>query len=144
MNNNGGIPAKIKLQTKVVQNNEVEEFVFDLFGQVVQMGNTLYIRYKEEQPDGSEVPVTMKITPDSHVQLIRSGDMRLRMKFGYREEIETSYKTPYGMFVITTNTHKLHVSLKDRPFSGIITIDYSLSMHNEKVGDYNLVLEFTT
>nr|WP_242704480.1 DUF1934 domain-containing protein [Enterococcus sp. 665A] len=132
------------MQTKVTQNNEVEEFVFDLFGQVVQMGSTLYIRYKEVQSDGSEVPVTMKITPDSRIQLIRSGEMRLRMKFGYREKIETSYKTPYGMIAITTDTHKLHVSLKDRPFSGIVTIDYSLSMHNEKVGDYNLILEFTT
>ncbi|MGO3729136.1 MAG: DUF1934 domain-containing protein, partial [Enterococcus viikkiensis] len=35
-------------------------------------------------------------------------------------------------------------SLKDRPFSGISTIDYSLYMKEEKVGDYHMVLEFTT
>lgn len=139
-----GIPAKIKVQTKVTQNNETEDFVFDLPGQVVKMGDTLYIRYKEIQQDGQEIPVTVKITPDSQVQLIRSGESRMRMRFAYREKMETSYKTPYGMFMITTFAEKLHISLKDRPFSGMITIDYSLFMKEEKVGDYHLLLEFTT
>jgi uncharacterized beta-barrel protein YwiB (DUF1934 family) len=48
------------------------------------------------------------------------------------------------MFVITTFATKLHISLKDRPFSGVITIDYALYMKEEKVGDYQMVLEFTT
>lgn len=139
-----GIPAKIKVQTKVTQNNETEDFVFDLPGQVIQMGDTLYIRYKEIQPDGVEVPVTVKVTPDSQVQLIRSGESRMRMRFAYREKMETNYRTPYGMFVITTYAQHLHISLKDRPFSGNITIDYALYMKEEKVGDYQLVLEFTT
>ncbi|MDT2753895.1 DUF1934 domain-containing protein [Enterococcus pseudoavium] len=144
MNINEGIPAKIKVKTKVTQNNETEDFVFDLPGQVVKMGDTLYIRYQEIQPDGQEIPVTVKVTPDSQVQLIRSGEARMRMRFAYREKIETSYKTPYGMFIISTYTEKLHISLKDRPFSGLITIDYSLYMKEEKVGDYQMVLEFTT
>lgn len=144
MNINEGIPAKIKVQTKVTQNNETEDFVFDLPGQVVKMGDTLYIRYKEIQQDGQEIPVTVKVMPDSQVQLIRSGETRMRMRFAYREKMETSYKTPFGMFMITTYAKKMHVSLKDRPFSGIITIDYSLFMKEEKVGDYQMVLEFTT
>ncbi|REC33458.1 hypothetical protein CF160_13915 [Enterococcus pseudoavium] len=144
MNINESIPAKIKVKTKVTQNNETEDFVFDLPGQVVKMGDTLYIRYQEIQPDGQEIPVTVKVTPDSQVQLIRSGEARMRMRFAYREKIETSYKTPYGMFIISTYAEKLHISLKDRPFSGLITIDYSLYMKEEKVGDYQIVLEFTT
>ena len=144
MNINEGIPAKIKVHTKVTQNNETEDFVFDLPGQVVKMGDTLYIRYKEIQQDGQEVPVTVKVMPDSQVQLIRSGETRMRMRFAYREKMETSYKTPFGIFMITTYANKMHVSLKDRPFSGIITIDYSLLMKDEKVGDYQMVLEFTT
>ncbi|MDT2596029.1 DUF1934 domain-containing protein [Enterococcus dongliensis] len=144
MNIKESIPAKIKVQTKVTQNNETEDFVFDLPGQVVKMGDTLYIRYKEIQPDGQEAPVTVKVTPDSQVQLIRSGETRMRMRFAYREKMETNYKTPYGMFIISTYAKNLHISLKDRPFSGIITIDYDLYMKEEKVGDYQMVLEFTT
>jgi uncharacterized beta-barrel protein YwiB (DUF1934 family) len=144
VNINEGIPAKINIQTKVTQNNETEDFVFDLPGQVVKMGDKLYIRYKEIQPDGKEVPVTVKVTPDSQVQLTRAGEARMRMRFAYREKMETNYKTPFGMFVITTFATKLHISLKDRPFSGVITIDYALYMKEEKVGDYQMVLEFTT
>ena len=33
---------------------------------------------------GDEVPVTVKVMPDGHVQLIRAGEMRMRLRFGYR------------------------------------------------------------
>lgn len=144
MNLNEGIPAKIKLHTKAVQHNQTEKFDFDLTGQIVKMGDTIYIRYQEVQPDGSEVPVTVKVTPDGNISIIRSGEMRMRMKFAYRKQMETHYKTPYGMFLISTYTHNMHISLKDNPFSGVLTIDYALFMKSEQVGDYHLVLEFTT
>lgn len=58
-----GLPISIKLATKVRQKGEVQDFLFDLQGQMVRMGDTLYIRYKEVQ-DNEEVPVTIKIMPD--------------------------------------------------------------------------------
>ena len=39
-------------------------------------------------------PVTIKLVPDGHVQLIRAGEMRMRLKFGYKERLETAYRTP--------------------------------------------------
>lgn len=137
-----GIPVSIKLQTKVRQQGEVKDFLFELPGQVVTIGDTLYIRYKEVQEE-TEVPVTIKVMPDGKVQLIRSGDMRLRLQFAYREKLETSYRTPYGVFQFMTDTKQLHVSLKDRPFSGRVTVEYSLFSATEKIGDYSLHLEFT-
>lgn len=139
-----GLPISIHLKTEVRQNNEFEEFLFDLPGQIVKIGDTLYIRYKEEAEDGAEpVPVTMKILPDGSIQLIRSGEMRLRLKFSYREQVETSYKTPFGMMFFSTYTNDLHFSLKDRPISGEITVDYHLYMAEEKIGNYKINLEFT-
>lgn len=86
---------------------------------MVTIGDTLYIRYKEIQEEtGDEIPVTIKLVPDGHVQLIRAGEMRMRLKFGYKERLETSYRTPYGMIQIATFTKELHVSLKDRPQQG--------------------------
>lgn len=75
-----GIPISIHLTTNVRQAGETENFLFDLQGQAVKIGDTLYIRYKEIQPDGTDVPVTMKIMPDGLIQLIRSGEMRMRLK----------------------------------------------------------------
>jgi uncharacterized beta-barrel protein YwiB (DUF1934 family) len=138
-----GIPVAIRLKTEVTQNNELQEFLFELSGQVVKMGDTLYIRYKEVQEDQSELPVTMKLSPDGTIQLIRSGEMRLRLKFVYREKADTSYQTPYGVMFFSTYTNNLHFSLKDQPTSGKVSIDYDLFTAGDKIGEYKLSLEFT-
>lgn len=145
MERSNGTPISIKLRTKVQQHGEQQDFFFDLKGQMVKIGDTLYIRYQEVQEGtNKEVPVTIKLMPDGHVQLIRAGEMRMRLKFGYRERLETNYKTPYGMIQVETFTKELHVSLKDRPTAGKVLIDYDLFMGPEKLGEYYLTLDFTT
>lgn len=121
-----------------------KDFFFDLEGQLVKMGDTLYIRYKEELLEDTEpTPVTIKIEPDGHVQLIRAGELRMRLRFGYQEKLDTSYRTPYGLLQISTFTHNLRVSLKDQPMSGKILVDYDLYSQTERIGEYHLELEFT-
>ncbi|GAA3017177.1 DUF1934 domain-containing protein [Tetragenococcus solitarius] len=144
MESTRGIPVSIHLKTEVKQENETEEFLFDITGRVIRMGNTLYIRYKEEQEDGSDpVPVTMKIFPDGAVQLVRSGEIRTRLKFIYGEKFETSYQTPYGTIFLTTHTKDLHFTLNDRPMAGKVTIEYDLFVAEQRVGSYHLLLEFS-
>ncbi|EPX3603896.1 DUF1934 domain-containing protein [Enterococcus faecalis] len=139
-----GVPVSIQLKTIVQQGNEQKDFFFDLEGQLVKMGDTLYIRYKEELLEDTEpTPVTIKIEPDGHVQLIRAGKLRMRLRFGYQEKLDTSYRTPYGLLQISTFTHNLRVSLKDQPMSGKILVDYDLYSQTERIGEYHLELEFT-
>ena len=139
-----GVPVSIQLKTIVQQGNEQKDFFFDLEGQLVKMGDTLYIRYKEELLEDTEpTPVTIKIEPDGHVQLIRTGELRMRLRFGYQEKLDTSYRTPYGLLQISTFTHNLRVSLKDQPMSGKILVDYDLYSQTERIGEYHLELEFT-
>ncbi|EKA0741422.1 DUF1934 domain-containing protein [Enterococcus faecalis] len=139
-----GVPVSIQLKTIVQQVNEQKDFFFDLEGQLVKMGDTLYIRYKEELLEDTEpTPVTIKIEPDGHVQLIRAGELRMRLRFGYQEKLDTSYRTPYGLLQISTFTHNLRVSLKDQPMSGKILVDYDLYSQTERIGEYHLELEFT-
>ena len=139
-----GVPVSIQLKTIVQQGNEQKDFFFDLEGQLVKMGDTLYIRYKEELLEDTEpTPVTIKIEPDGHVQLIRAGELRMRLRFGYQEKLDTSYRTPYGLLQISTFTHNLRVSLKDQPMSCKILVDYDLYSQTERIGEYHLELEFT-
>lgn len=138
-----GLPVSIKLATKVTQQQTTEDFYFELAGQLVTIGDTLYIRYQEVQEDGQKIPVTIKIMPDGAVQLTRSGDMRMRLKFIYREMVNTSYNTPYGTMLFSTYTKNLRVSLKDRPASGEIVIEYDLYMADEQIGNYQINLDFT-
>ena len=139
-----GVPVSIQLKTIVQQGNEQKDFFFDLEGQLVKMGDTLYIRYKEELLEDTEpTPVTIKIEPDGHVQLIRAGELRMRLRFGYQEKLDTSYRTPYGLLQISTFTHNLRVSLKEHQMSGKILVDYDLYSQTERIGEYHLELEFT-
>ena len=138
-----GLPVSIKLATKVTQQQATEDFYFELAGQLVTIGDTLYIRYQEVQEDGQKITVTIKIMPDGAVQLTRSGDMRIRLKFIYREMVNTSYNTPYGTMLFSTYTKNLRVSLKDRPASGKIVIEYDLYMADEQIGNYQINLDFT-
>lgn len=138
-----GTPVSINLQTKVTQQGQTQDFFFDIEGQIVTIGDTLYIRYEELQENGESIPVTIKVMPDGGVQLTRSGEMRLKLKFVYRETVKTSYRTPYGEMVFGTYTRNLHVSLKDRPTSGKILIEYDLFMADELVGNYLIDLAFT-
>ena len=82
-----GVPVSIQLKTKVKQHNEVQDFSFDLPGQLVTIGDKLYIRYQEVQESGEAIPVIIKIMPDGTVQLTRSGEMRLRLKFDYKKKL---------------------------------------------------------
>ncbi|MBO0476385.1 DUF1934 domain-containing protein [Vagococcus sp. DIV0080] len=138
------IPVMIKLKTEVFQENEFKEFFLEEEGQIVRIGEVLYIRYKELL-DGvdNKVSVTMKILADGSVQLIRAGEVRMKLKFDYQKYNETNYQTPFGNMIIRTFTNNIRVSLKDRPYSGQVTIDYDLYGGEEKIGVYHLELNFT-
>ncbi|MGX7328094.1 DUF1934 domain-containing protein [Enterococcus bulliens] len=137
-----GQAIAIHLETIVQQEGETQNFVFDLTGQLVKIGDTLYIRYKEETEEG-QIPVTIKLLPDGSLQLIRASEMRLRLKFEYKQTVESHYKTPYGMMFFSTFTHDMHVSLKDRPNAGEIALTYDLYLADQKAGEYQMKLSFT-
>ncbi|MGY3750227.1 DUF1934 domain-containing protein [Vagococcus acidifermentans] len=138
------VPVHIQVQTEMFQGGEKKEYFLEAKGQIVQIGGTLYIRYQEPQEESEEaVPVTVKILPDGSVQLIRAGEMRLRLKFDYQKRNDTFYKTPYGMIEVSTFTSNLRVSLRDQPISGSILVDYELYGGADKLGVYHLRLNFT-
>ena len=138
------IPVMIKVKTEVFQENELREFFMEEEGQIVRIGEVLYIRYNE-QLDGvdEKVSVTMKILADGSVQLIRAGDVRMKLKFDYQKRNETHYQTPFGTMWIHKFTNNIRVSFKERPYSGQVVIDYDLFGGDEKIGVYHLELDFT-
>lgn len=138
-----GQTIQIHLETQVLQNNERAEFVFDMEGQLVKMGDTLYIRYKEKnQEEPGEVPVTIKIEPGELIQIMRGQGLHTRLKFAFEKRVPMSYPTDYGIFTIESYTPYLHFSLKDRPLSGSLELDYELFLENEKMGSYQMRLSF--
>ncbi|WP_343755248.1 DUF1934 domain-containing protein [Alkalibacterium iburiense] len=138
-----GMPAIVKMETSYVQNGETHHHSFEENGKVVYMNNSYYIRF-EENHDGEMVPVTVKINPDGVVNLIRRAEKTMRLTFSSEQDTETNYRTPAGIMPIQVVTEDLRVSYYDRPFAGRVWADYSLYMNQQKLGDYQLRLRFTT
>ncbi len=79
-NSSAGVPAVIHLQTVTIQDGEQSDYVLDVEGRLVQIGETLYLRYQEmNEEEDSPATVTLKILPNGDVQLTRNGDNRSRL-----------------------------------------------------------------
>ncbi|MCD2255969.1 DUF1934 domain-containing protein [Lactobacillus sp. CC-MHH1034] len=141
------IPIEIHLQTKVAQEGETTQHVFDEPGQLVQIGETLYFRYSEVDPDtGAKTPVMIKVMPNGDVQLSRlsrQDGINLKLFFSLGNRMIARYQTPYGVIPVETVTPKLHFRIKDRPVSGELYIEYQLFAGKQHIGNYQLQLLFT-
>ena len=138
-----GIPAEIKMETILFQQNDVERHLFEEMGKVLYMNDCYYIRYEETYADHS-VPVTVKLAADGVVSVIRSGETTTRLRFDADEWTQTNYRMPTGIVPIRIQTSNLKISYYDRPFAGRVAVDYALYIGTEKLGDYQLRLRFTT
>lgn len=137
-----GVPVQIHLETAMQQAEDSSNFVFDVTGQLVQMGETIYIRY-EEASEAGDIPVTVKIMPNGDVRLTRSAENRLQLLFSPGKRVSAHYKTQYGVINIDTITPKLEVDISDGPLRGELAIDYLLYAGEELLGKYNIRLQFT-
>lgn len=75
-----GVPVAIHLETQARQDDDTANYALDVDGQLVQMGDAFYLRYKEVNDDAPEpIPVTIKLAANGDVVLTRSAENRLRL-----------------------------------------------------------------
>nr|WP_034526555.1 DUF1934 domain-containing protein [Secundilactobacillus oryzae] len=143
-NSSAGVPAVIHLQTVTIQDGEQSDYVLDVEGRLVQIGETLYLRYQEmNEEEDSPATVTLKILPNGDVQLTRNGDNRSRLFFSDGKRVQAQYKTPYGLLAIDTVTPSLKLQFNDTPFGGSVSIDYFLYAGEELLSEHKIRLQFT-
>lgn len=138
-----GLPAEVKMETSYIQNGETHQHSFEEKGRIVYMNNSYYIRF-EETHEETTVPVTVKINPDGVVHLIRNGDQTMRLVFNSNKKTQSNYNSPAGIIPLDVTTGDLRVSYYDRPFSGRVWVDYELHANEQKLGEYQIRLRFTT
>jgi len=140
-----GLPARIVLETTIVQDEEVFKNSFDEMGRIVLMNNNYYLRFKESNEDETnDVATLIKISPDGIVNLTRHGQLKTRLEFNDEEDTYTKYQTPAGMMQLRVETTCLSISYNDQPFQGDVDIDYVLYLDDQPLGTYQLRLRFTT
>ncbi|WP_155287077.1 DUF1934 domain-containing protein [Lacticaseibacillus zhaodongensis] len=138
-----GVPVQVHVETWVDQDGEKEHHQFDEPGQVVQLGDTWYVRYIE--PGDEHLPVTFKIQGTEAVTLIRgssNNDTHVRLQFIAEKQVTAQYHTPYGVIPVETITPRMDVALNNEPTGGEAYIEYRLSANGQHIGDYRLRLLF--
>ncbi|WP_125570358.1 DUF1934 domain-containing protein [Lacticaseibacillus songhuajiangensis] len=139
-----GVPVRVQMETWVEQDGQQEHHQYDEPGQMVQLGNTIYIRYVE--PDQDHLPVTVKIKGDNNVELTRGsnqGDTRLHLQFIAEKQVHAQYRTPYGVIPVDTITPRIDVAYTLEPVNGQVYVEYRLIANNEHLGDYRMRLIFS-
>lgn len=137
-----GTPVKINLQTQITQEGQSENFTFEETGTLLQMGQTIYLRYIEHDLDGNETPVTFKITANE-VQLTRQTGQDVRLRFIPGRSVNTRYITPAGTMAITVATQRLLLNLTNNNLTGSLAIDYTLLTNGQAVGQYQIRLSYS-
>lgn len=145
MTEKSNLPIKIHLETQITQDDQVESHSFDEDGQLVKMGDNLYIRYMEHV-EQQTIAVRFKIDATGRVQLTRGADKdetQLLLYFKEAEQIASVYQTQYGKLPVITSTNQLAWTVNDQPLSGELVVHYQLEISQQVVGDYKLRLIFT-
>lgn len=145
MTEKSSLPIKVHLETQITQEGQVESHSFDEDGQLVKMGDSLYIRYIEHV-DQQAIAVRFKIDATGRVQLTRGAskdETQLLLYFKEAEQMASVYQTQYGKLPVVTITNQLVWTIKDQPLSGELVVQYQLEISQQVVGDYKLRLIFT-
>lgn len=138
-----GLPARVILETTIVQEGEVFKHSFDEMGRIVQLNGNYYIRYTESK-EKNEVATMIKIDENGMVSITRHGENRTRLIFDDEEETMTTYPTPQGIMQLMVKTDRLSISTTEQPFAGEVEVDYIIHMEGNPLGSYQIRLIFTT
>ncbi|HAT54152.1 MAG TPA: DUF1934 domain-containing protein [Lactobacillus sp.] len=132
----------VHLLTNITQDDQTEQFDFDLPGRLVIVNGNVYLRYVEDD-NGQPTPVTFKLNGQNDVTLTRSGENGLKLHFLTGKAVTTQYRTPYGTMAVEVATSGLSVRLSDDLSAGRIAVDYQLLAGEQLIGDYQIRLHFT-
>lgn len=138
-----GLPARVILETTIIQEGEIFKHSFDEMGRIVELNGNYYIRYTESKEE-DEVATMIKIGEDGTISLTRHGENKTRLVFDNNEETLTTYPTPQGVLQLAVKTDRLSISTTEQPFAGEVEVDYMIHMAGAPLGTYKIRLIFTT
>lgn len=138
-----GMPARIILETTIVQEDEVFKNSFDEMGRIVLMNDNYYLRF-EETAGEEETATIIKIAPDGIINITRHAENKTRLEFNEKEDTYTSYPTPTGIMQMRVRTNRISASYNKAPFAGEVEIAYVIYLEDYPLGTYQIRLRFTT
>ena len=75
----------------------------------------------------------IKITGDTSMEIMKSGETGTHMVFEKNRKNLTYYKTPYGQMLIGINTKNMRVNVSEDNIN--VSVDYELDVNHEPLAD---------
>ncbi|USS84871.1 DUF1934 domain-containing protein [Fructilactobacillus myrtifloralis] len=136
-----GHPVHIEGHTILHQAGEQEEYNFTGTGQLVQLGETIYLRFNE-QNESPAVPVTYKIDGDESLRISRRGESHLTLHLEPGRRTNNVDVTPYGKLELAAETTSLQLAIDLEQRTGSIAADYQIFTDGTEVGNHQIRLHF--
>jgi uncharacterized beta-barrel protein YwiB (DUF1934 family) len=132
------MPVKIKISTEIHQDGNKETFELITFGRYYQKGESSFLQYEEVLED-AKINTTVKIS-EQEVLILRSGAIKMRMRFQEQKTFAGTYETPYGVLQTSASTKRLNQSLKNN--TGLLELVYDLQMQGQDSGTYHMTIQY--
>ena len=131
---------KVKVSLSSYQKTDagVEEIKVSAPGTYSLINDRHFIKYEEKTDDGAINKVLLKFE-NNFFEMTKSGETVSTLTFTEGENTEGYYKTPYGTFLIETDTKKLDIKTGKKNI--FINLEYGLFIDGEFVADCKMYIE---
>ena len=131
---------KVKVSLSSYQDTEagVEEFRVSAPGTYSLINDRHFIKYEEKTDDDAINKVLLKFD-SGFLEMTKSGETMSTLTFNEGENTEGYYKTPYGTFLIETDTKKLDIKTGKKNI--FVNLEYGLFIDGEFVADCKMYIE---
>ena len=130
--------VEVSLSSYQKTKSGVEEIKVSASGTYSLINGRHFVKYKEKTEDGKENKVLLKFA-DKFFEMNKTGETTSTLNFEEGVRTEGLYKTPFGTFVIDTDTKRLVVNITERKI--LIGLEYVLAIDGEYVADCNMKIE---
>ena len=115
-----------------------EEIKVSALGTYSLINGRHFVKYDEETDVGKINKVLLKFDGESF-EMTKSGEVTSTLTFGQGLKTAGNYKTPYGVFLIETDTSKMDVRLGEKNI--FVNLEYKLFIDSEFVADCKIYIE---
>ncbi|MFT8321724.1 MAG: DUF1934 domain-containing protein [Bacillus sp. (in: firmicutes)] len=134
------VPIKINVTTHIYNGKNKESIEWIGLGQYLEKDNSKYIKYEETIEEGT-IKTIIKVSEKEGL-ILRSGAVKMRLSFLINKLRIGSYKSPYGVFQLVTDTKRMVMEKSFDSASGTFDLLYDLKMQGNHNGTYHMSITF--
>ena len=105
--------VKVSLSSYQKTDSGAEEIKVSSLGTYSLINGRHFVKYNEKTDDGKENKVLLKFE-ENLLEMTKSGEAASTLVFEEGIKTEGSYRTPFGAFIITTDTKKVDVKIEKK------------------------------